>query len=300
MVANRFLCDNIMIKNKTLPLFEQNGIYNLKKRKYKNIDTLHEYNIRTQVLSKNVRAGSLWDTIKNIFKKGTKIAKDAIHYIDNSPVLSTVKDIASDYIQEKTGINPNDYYNIAKDVVNMSPQQLSNTATDAAVKTMKDQYQQHKQRVAERKKNPNAKQPTKREQVKNIMTNYKDNLIKSIPEYKNVVQENFDLFSNGLDNLSAGSLNIETWKKKGPLFLLSMKGRGGKNAIDEKVKDFLKRVHHLTDFRLTPTMNSLLKIAPKLSTGEESEGRLHLGNGEELSSGKRNNEKYLKVLSSLK
>ena len=69
MVVNKFMCDNIMIKNKTLPLYEQNGIYNLKKRKYKNIDTLHEYNMMTQVLTKNVRCGSLWDTIKNIFKK---------------------------------------------------------------------------------------------------------------------------------------------------------------------------------------------------------------------------------------
>lgn len=292
------MCDNIMIKNKTLPLFEKNGIYNLKKRKYKNIDTLHEYNIRTQVLTKNVKCGNLWDTIKRIFKKGTRFAKDAFNYIDKSPILSTVKDIASDYVAEKTGINPNDYYNVAKDVINMKPEEITEGVSESVAKTMKDQYQKHKERVNERKKNPNAKKPTKREIVKDIMTNYKNNFISSMPEQKETISKNFELFSNGLSDLSAGSLNPEIWKKKGPLFLLSNIGKGGKPTIDDHIKDILKKKLRITDFKLTPSMNKLLKSTT------ESNGRLYMGRGDEssgeVSTGKKNNDKYLKVLNSLK
>ena len=300
MVVNKFMCDNIMIKNKTLPLYEQNGIYNLKKRKYKNIDTLHEYNMRTQVLTKNVRCGSLWDTIKNIFKKGSKIAKDTINYIDRSPLLNTVKDIASDYVYEKTGINPNDYYNVARDVVNSDSATNIQKFTDNAAKTLMDTYQQHKKK----KPTTNSKtgQPTKREQLKNFMKDYANNLMTQVPEEKKTIKQNIDLFSSGIDEVSAGGLNLDTWKKKAPLFLLSKLQDNGKgkcgNIMSDKIKDMLRNKFRIMDLKLTPTMKKLLQGNGRLYQGrgdEVSTGRLDLGRG-----GKKSNDKYAKILAALK
>lgn len=300
MVVNKFMCDNIMIKNKTLPLYEQNGIYNLKKRKYKNIDTLHEYNMRTQVLTKNVRCGSLWDTIKNIFKKGSKIAKDTINYIDRSPLLNTVKDIASDYVYEKTGINPNDYYNVARDVVNSDSATNIQRFTDNAAKTLMDTYQQHKKK----KPTTNSKtgQPTKREQLKTFMKDYANNLMTQVPEEKKTIKQNIDLFSSGIDEISAGGLNLDTWKKKAPLFLLSTLQDNGKgkcgNMMSDKIKDMLKNRFKIMDLKLTPTMKKLLQGNGRLYQGrgeEVSTGRLEMGRG-----GKKSNDKYAKILAALK
>lgn len=325
MVVNKFMCDNIMIKNKTLPLYEQNGIYNLKKRKYKNIDTLHEYNLTTQVLTKNVRCGSLWDTIKNIFKKGKNFLKDTINYVDNSPLLNTVKDIGFDYIQQKTGVNPNDYYNVAKTVVNSTPEQNTQYLTDVATKTLTDSYNKYKNKVNNPPK-PGQKGPTKKEQLKTFMTDFSKNLVNTIPEAKPTIQKNIDLFSAGLNELSSGSINLDVWKKKAPLFLLSTitpKGNGKcGNMLPDKIKDILKNRFKITDFRLPPTMKKLLEknvavisSGNELSSGKDS-GRLHLGNGDDNDSGKdsgrdsgrlhlgnggkKANEKYAKLLAALK
>lgn len=308
MVVNKFMCDNIMIKNKTLPLYEQNGIYNLKKRKYKNIDTLHEYNMTTQVLTKNVRCGSLWDTIKNIFKKGKKFAKDAFNFIDNSPLLNTVKDIGFDYIQQKTGINPNDYYDVAKTVVNSTPTQNAQYFTDVATKTLTDSYNRYKNNVDQRNKKPGQKGPTKKEQLKTFMNDLSNNLKTSLPEQKQTIQRNIDLFSSGIDSVSAGSINLDVWRRKGPLFLLSNMTRksNGKcgNTISDKIKDILKNRYKIIDFKLPPTMKKMLEenIAMTSSGDELSTGRLHMGNGGESKSkgGKKANDKYAKLLAALK
>lgn len=322
MVVNKFMCDNIMIKNKTLPLYEQNGIYNLKKRKYKNIDTLHEYNLTTQVLTKNVRCGSLWDTIKNIFKKGKDIAKKTFDYIDNSPLLNTVKDIGFDYIQQKTGINPNDYYNVARDVAKNDTNTNIQYLTDTASKTLTDTYNRYKQDKQNQKKNPNVKGPTKKQQLTNMMKDFTNNLTNSYPQYKNTISKNYSAFANGIDEVSSGSINLDVWKKKAPLFLMSNmidKGNGKcGNIIEDKIKEILKNRFKITDLRLPPTMKKLLeKYRSKVGIpsnettssgrlymgrgdGTTSSGRLHLGNGPELSSGKKSNEKYAKLLAALK
>ena len=313
MPVNKFMCDNIMLKNKTLPLYEQNGIYNLKKRKYKNIDTLHEYNMTTQVLTKNVRCGSLWDTIKNIFKKGKDIAQKTMNYIDNSPLLSTVKDMGFDYIQQKTGINPNDYYNVAKTVVNSTPQQSAQYLTDVATKTISDTYNRYKN------KNNNSKSnsPTKKDQLKTFMKDFSNNLINQMPEQKQTIQRNHSIFASGIDSLSAGSINLDVWKKKAPLFLLSNmvdKGNGKcGNMMTDRIKETLKRRFGITDMRLPPTMKKLLEHGKgdELSTGrlhmgngdELSTGRLHMGRGDDLKTstgGKKANDKYAKLLAALK
>lgn len=322
MVVNKFMCDNIMIKNKTLPLYEQGGIYNLKKRKYKNIDTLHEYNLTTQVLTKNVRCGSLWDTIKNIFKKGKDIAQKTMNYIDNSPLLNTVKDIGFDYIQQKTGINPNDYYDVAKTVVNSTPQQNAQYLTDVATKTLTDSYNKYKNKPPTNSSTkPGQKGPSKRDQLKTFMKDFSNNLVNSYPDQQRIIKQNMNAFSQGIDSISAGSINLDVWKKKAPLFLLSsisQKGNGKcGNDMSEKIKEILKNRFKISDLRLPPTMKRLLTIkasGEELSTGnelstgrlhlghgdEESSGRLHLGNGDESKSGKKANDKYAKLLAALK
>lgn len=305
MPVNKFMCDNIMIRNKTLPLYEQNGIYNLKKRKYKNIDTLHEYNLTTQVLTKNVRCGSLWDTIKNIFKKGKDIAQKTMNYIDNSPLLKTVKDMGFDYIQQKTGVNPNDYYNVAKTVVNSTPQQNTQYLTDVATKTLTDTYNKYKNKSPPK---TGQKGPTKKEQLKTFMKDFSNNLISSYPDQRQTIQQNHNVFASGIDSLSAGSINLDVWKKKAPLFLLSNitpKGNGKcGNVMSDKIKDILKNRFRITDFRLPPTMKKLLEqaVAVKASGDEMSTGRLYMGRGDENNStgGKKANDKYAKLLAALK
>ena len=301
-----------MLRNKTLPLYEQNGIYNLKKRKYKNIDTLHEYNMMTQVLTKNVRCGSLWDTIKNIFKKGKNFIKDTINYVDNSPLLDTVKDIGFDYIQQKTGINPNDYYNVAKTVVNNDSSKNSQYFTDVATKTLTDSYNRYKNNVEQRNKNPSkspTKGPSKREQLKTFMNDFSNNLMNSLPEQKPTIKHNVDLFSSGIDSISAGSINLDVWKKKAPLFLLSnmVKKGNGKcgNDMSDKIKDILKKRFRITDFRLPPTMKKILE-QNKSSGNELSTGRLYMGHGDDTQNsskstgGKKVNDKYARLLAALK
>ncbi len=304
MVVNKFMCNNIMIKNKTLPLYEQGGVYNLKKRKYKNIDTLHQYNMTTQVLTKNVRCGNLWDTIKRIFKKGKDITKKVFNYVDNSPILDAVKDIGFDYIQQKTGINPNDYYNITRDVVNSDLNTNVKNVTTSAAKTLRDTYDKYK---TQKTKPNNKNAPSKKEQLKTFITDFSNNLMKQIPEEKETIKHNVDLFASGIGEISAGSINLDVWKKKAPLFLVSSiatKGNGKcGNNLSDKVKAMLKNKYNILDFRLPPTMKRILEKDAKgrlyLGHGDElSTGRLHLGNGEK--SGKKSNDKYAKLLAALK
>lgn len=307
MVVNKFMCDNIMIKNKTLPLYEQNGIYNLKKRKYKNIDTLHEYNMTTQVLTKNVRCGSLWDTIKNIFKRGKDMVKKTIDYVDRSPLLNTVKDIGFDYIQQKTGINPNDYYNVARNVVNNDTDKNIQYVTDVATKTLTDSYNRYKNNQTKIKNNNSKdvkKGPTKKEQLKDFMKTFSDNLVQQMPQQKETIQKNHNIFASGIDSISSGSINLDVWKKKAPLFLLSnmvQKGNGKcGNELAGNIKDVLKNKFKIMDLRLPPTMKKILEMNKSSGGDELSTGRLHMGRGEENQSGKKANDKYAKLLAALK
>ena len=290
---NRMLCDNIIIKTKTLPLYEHNGIYNLKKRKFKQMKNLHEFNMNTAVLTDKIKAGNLWTGIKKFFKKGKKFVKDAVNYIDNSPILSTVKDIAADYVQEKTGINPNDYYDMAKNVVNSSSKELKDAVSNATVKTLKNAAEKRK----ENKKT--GKKSNTREEIKNIMTDYKNNLIKEIPDQKQRITTNFDLFSSGIaegGGAPLSALKPTLWKKWGPMFLMADKSTGKCGSI---ASDLLKTKYGLKRLTLPKTLKDILEKGKGENT---SNGRLYMGRGEEekTSSGKKRNEKYMKLLASLK
>lgn len=287
-----------MIKNKALPLYEQNGIYNLKMRKYKNLDTLHAFTLNTSVLTKNVKCGNLWDTIKNIFKKGKNVVKKTIDYIDTNPLFSTMKDIASDYVYEKTGVNPNDYYGIAKQVVNADNPSTMKALTETANNTIRNMYENRKKPTK-----PGVKGPSKKEQLKTFMTDFSQNLAKQIPQEKETIKDNFSIFSKGIDEIASGSINLDVWKKKAPLFLLSKLDAKGGNLANENIKDILKKSFKIMDMRLPPTMKRILM--------KGSTGRLYQGHGVELSQGlkdskkddegcgKKQNLKYAKLLESL-
>lgn len=299
MPANRFLANNIMIKNKALPLYERNGIYNLKMRKYKNLDTLHAFTLNTSVLTKNVKCGSLWDTIKSIFKKGKNVVKKTMNYIDSNPLFSTMKDIASDYVYEKTGVNPNDYYGIAKQVVNADDSATMKALTETANKTIKNIYENRKKPTK-----PGVKGPSKKEQLKTFMTDFSENLAKQVPEEKETIKDNFSIFSKGIDEIASGSINLDVWKKKAPLFLLSTLNNKGGNIINDKMKEFIKAKYRINDVRLPPTMKKILMKGSegRLYQGkgpEVSQGRLHQGSGDDEGCGKKQNLKYAKLLASL-
>lgn len=289
---NRMLCDNIIIKTKTLPLYEHNGIYNLKKRKFKQMKNLHEFNMNTSVLTDKIKAGNLWTGIKKFFKKGKKFVKDAFNYIDNSPILSTVKDVASDIIQEKTGINPNDYYDIGKNIVNSSNKELKDAVSNATVNTIKKAAERRKE------KNKTGKKSNTREEIKNIMTDYKNNLISQIPDQKQRITTNFDLFSSGIaegGGAPLAALKPTLWKKYGPMFLLADRSSGKCGSIES---DLLKTKYGLSRLALPKTLKDILL---KDSKTNSSNGRLYMGRGEEEASGsKKKNEKYMKLLASLK
>lgn len=293
---NRMLCDNIIIKNKTLPLYEHNGIYNLKKRKFKQMKNLHEFNMNTSVLTNKIKSGNLWTGIKKFLKKGKKFVKDAFNYIDNSPILSTVKDVASDIIQEKTGINPNDYYDIGRNIVNSSNKELKDASTKAVVNTIKNAADRRK----ENKKT--GKKSNTREEIKNIMTDYKNNLISQIPDQKQRITTNFDIFSSGIAEGAGAPLSAlkpTLWKKWGPMFLMADRSTGKCGSVES---DLLKTKYNLSRLILPKTLKDILgrnlKISPKPTS---SNGRLYMGRGEEEASGsKKKNEKYMRLLASLK
>ena len=79
--------------------------------------------------------------------------------------------------------------------------------------------------------------------LKNFMNDFSNNLMKSLPEQKTTIKHNTDLFASGVDSLSSGSINLDVWKKKAPLFLLSsisQKGNGKcGNDMSDKIKDIL-------------------------------------------------------------
>ena len=109
--------------------------------------------------------------IKNAYDFALELHKDEVRLSGNPYIyhlLNTVKDMGFDYIQQKTGINPNDYYNVAKTVVNNTPTQNTQYFTDVAQKTLTDTYNRYKNKVNNPPK-PGQKGPTKKEQLKTFM-----------------------------------------------------------------------------------------------------------------------------------
>jgi ribosome-associated translation inhibitor RaiA len=255
----------------------------------------------TQVLTKNVRCGSLWDSIKNFFKKAKDFGQKTMNFIDSNPLTSTLKDVAFDYVQNKTGVDPSMYYDTTKTLLNNDSKTNITNLTNAATKTLTDTYQKYKNKP----KNTASTTGSKKQQLATFMKDLGNNLIKELPKESTTIQRNVDLFASGLNELSSGSINLDVWKRKGPLFLLAETNQKASGMVDvkvpERLKDFIKNRFKISDVRLPPTMKKLLLTskAPAVSAAPSS-GRLHLGNGDNEGCGKKTNEKYAKLLASLK
>lgn len=306
-MPNLFLYDANMIKYKTLPLYEENTL-NFYVRSRKNPLKFKEFYDDSAILRNVMHAGNLWDTIKNIFKKGKKYTKKVIDYVDNSPILQTVKDIGFDVIKNKYNIDPNDYYNtvhdITKAVVN-DDTDIRKTLTDTTQSVLNTTRKNINDYFTQQKTNPNSKID-----YKNMLKNYYTDIMKTVipPEQKQTVQSNYDLMANGLElsglcgMVDPKLLNRNLIK----LLMVGNKTASGNYTINKAFKPILLK-HGIKTLTFP---KSLVKIADafkgkSVTSQNESKGRLYLGRGEESKtsnkSGSKNKiDRYNEILKKLK
>lgn len=286
-MPNLFLYDANMIKYKTLPLYEENTL-NFYVRTRKNPLKFKEFYDDSAILRNVMHAGNLWDTIKNIFKKGKKYTKQVIDYVDNSPILQTVKDIGFDVIKNKYGVDPNDYYNtvhdVTKAVVN-DDTDIRKTLTDTTQSVLNTTRKNINDYFTQQKQNPNSKVD-----YKSMLKNYYTDIMKTVipQEQKQTVQNNYDLMANGLElsglcgMVDPKLLNRNLIK----LLMVGNKTASGNYTINKAFKPILLK-HGIKTLTFPKT---LVKIADAFKgnvpkTGE-SKGRLYLGRGEESKTSK--------------
>lgn len=258
------LSQNNMIKKKYLPFYEDQQL-NFYIRSRSNPEKIKEFYNSTAVLHPTLHAGNLWTTIKNIFKKGKDFTKNAIDYIDNSPLLSTVKDIGFDMIKEKTGVDPTVYYNTTRDVINMdknNANKLINKFTDTTKKNVHNYITRDK-----------TKQP--KYDYKEALKQYYNDIVETVPQYKPQVKQNYDTFSLGSE-LAGGNQTILRNIPK--LLLLSKSSRGG-YTIKKEFLPVLKKF----DIKTLTIPKTLKDFIDKVNI-QKSNGRLYLG-GDETSNG---------------
>lgn len=254
------LSQNSMIKKKYLPFYEDQQL-NFYIRSRSNPEKVKEFYRNTAVLHPVLHGGNLWTTIKNIFKKGKDFTKNAIDYIDNSPLLSTVKDIGFDVIKEKTGVDPNVYYNTTRDVINMNKdnaKNLINKFTDTTKKNVHNYITRDK-----------TKQP--KYDYKEALKQYYNDIVETVPQYKPQIKQNYDNFSLGAELAGGNQTIIRNIPK---LLVLSKSNRGGYTIK----KEFLPV---LNKFNIkTLTLPKTLKEFIDKVNNQKSNGRLHLGGDE--------------------
>ena len=245
-----------MIKKKTLPFYEDNQL-NFYIRSRSNPLKVREFYEESKILKPTMHAGNLWTTIKKIFKKGKDYAQKTMDFVDNSPLLNTIKDIGFDYIQNKTGYDVGDYYNTAKNVINMTKDDATKVVKQIG-DTTRNQLNKYYKTQQEAKKN---NKPAPKFNYKDTLKQYYNDIVQTVPQYQPAVKQNFDLFSSGLDNYvsSGGKLN---------------------DTVNRNLIKFL--VLHKTSKGYVTVPKVLQQIADKVLT-EKSKGRLNLGSGDELS-----------------
>lgn len=272
-MPNVFLIQGNMIKKKSLPFYEDqqlNFYIRSRSNPLKTMDYINSLNSLHPVM----QSGNLWTTIKNLFKKGKNYAKKAIDYIDQSPILSTVKDIGFDVLKEKTGVDANDYYNTARNVINMTPEDANKTAYKL-MDTTKNKVHDY---ITRDKSKPFD--------YKQTLKDYYTDIVKSVPQYEPQIKQNFDLFSSGSE--LAG--NNETIMRNIPkLLMLSKSSRGG-FVIKKEFKPLLLKY----GIKTLTVPKTLKEFAEKMknninqtntTTQTESKGRLYMGRGENESKG---------------
>lgn len=283
---------NNMIKKKYLPFYEDQQL-NFYIRSRSNPEKVKEFYTESAVLRPVMHSGNLWNTIKNLFKKGKDFTKKTMDFIDNTPILKDLKDIGFDMIKEKTGVDPNVYYDTAKNVINkITP-------------TKPKQQQTYNQ---PQKQQPNQPNYDYNQQLKN----YYQNIIQSpsLPQvYKPQVEQNYKAFSLGSE-LAGGNQTIMRNLPK--LLLISKSNRGG-YTIKKDFKPLLNKFGIKT-LALPKTLKDFIE-----KVNNTSNGRLYLGNGkcgesgpltiaqnelapikEPRSNGKNKIDRYKEILNKLK
>lgn len=246
-----------MIKKKTLPFYEDIQLNYYIRSRSNPIKTM-EYINNLGALHPVLYAGNLWDTIKRIFKKGKDYTKKAIDYIDQSPILSTVKDIGFDVLKEKTGIDANDYYNTARNVINMNKKDVGNTV-NKILDTTKDKV--HKYVTRDKTKDNKI-------DYKQTLKDYYNDIVKTVPQYEPQVKQNFDLFSSGAELSGAG----EVVHRNLPKLLMMSKTARGNYTIKSAFKPLLLK-YGIKTLTVPKALSDYYKSV-------ESKGRLNLGSGE--------------------
>lgn len=271
--CNQFLINGNMIKKKTLPFYEDNQL-NFYIRSRSNPLKVREFYEESKILKPTMHAGNLWTTIKKIFKKGKDYAQKTMDFVDNSPLLNTIKDIGFDYIQNKTGYDVGDYYNTAKNVINMTKDDATKVVKQLG-DTTRNQLNKYYKTQQDAKKN---NKPAPKFNYKDTLKQYYNDIVQTVPQYQPAVKQNFDLFSSGLDNYvsSGGKLN-DTVNRNLIKFLVLHKTPKG-YGIHKDFKDILLK-HGLKTLTVPKVLQ---QIADKVLT-EKSKGRLNLGSGDELS-----------------
>jgi len=290
---------NNMIKKKYLPFYEDQQL-NFYIRSRSNPEKVKEFYTESAVLRPVMHSGNLWNTIKNLFKKGKDFTKKTMDFIDNTPILKDLKDVGFDMIKEKTGVDPNVYYDTAKNVINK--------ITPTKPKT--NQPQPQNQYVQPQPKQPQPKQPSY--DYNQQLKNYYQNIMQSpsLPQvYKPQVEQNYKAFSLGSE-LAGGNQTIMRNLPK--LLLISKSNRGG-YTIKKDFKPLLDKFGIKT-LALPKTLKDFIE-----KVNNKSNGRLYLGNGkcgesgpltiaqneikpikEPRSNGKNKIDRYNEILNKLK
>lgn len=279
MPANKFLLTGNVIKKKNLPFFETETL-NFYIRTKRNPNFIREYYQESNILKPVLHAGSFWSTLKKGFKKGKNILNKTMDFIDSNPITSTLKDIGFDYLQQKTGFNPNDIYNTTRNIINMTPTDVKNTTNKLIQTTAKHIKNKHIN------KNNTS--------YKDLLNNYYEDLTKSIPKYQSQIKENFNLLSSGSEVATGlSSSQFETIKRNIPKMLLMARGPKGGLSINEMFKPYLVK-YGIKTLTLPKTVKDFItKLANK------STGRLYQGRGEEVSTGNKI-DRYNEILNKLK
>lgn len=292
MPVNAFLIDGNIMKKKNLMFFEGETL-NFYVRSKRNPDLIKEFYSQSDILHPTLHAGSLWTTIKKIFKKGKNAINKTMEFIDSNPLTSAIKDIGFDYINQKTGINPSDYYDTAKNVLNMTPETAKNTLTTLS-NTTKDFI---KSKIAQPKNKPGSEKT-----YKDLLKYYYEDLTNTVPEYKPQIKQNFDLFSSG-NEVAAGLNNksFDTIKRNIPKMLLMAQGPRGGLIIPSHFKDVLNNKYQIKTLTIPKTLKELFEKVKN----NQGNGRLYMGRGNEnnkstTSSTSKSTSRYQEILNKLK
>ena len=273
-MPNLFLYDNNIIKYKTLPMYEDLTL-NSYIRSRKNPLKYKEFYDESSVIRPIMHAGNLWDKIKNIFKKGKNIVKKTIDYVDESPLLQTVKDIGFDVIKNKYGVDVNDYYNMAHDITKSAVNDntdLKKTLTDTTQTILNTTRNNLNDYFVNKQNNKDYKVD-----YKSMLKNYYNDIINSnIPQaQKETVKSNYDLMSNGVE--LSGDMNNEVLRRNLiKCLMVGNKTSAGNYTINKAFKPILLK-HGLKTLTIPKTIFSVID---KFKSNE-SKGRLNLGSGNE-------------------